>query len=272
MPRERVADLNRYIVSRGWMSLQNAEKTRLLCELGLHPEQALVGTGMLGADEYEEAMSQMDGPNFSVEAIHELPVIRSSRLLRTILDAADAAETHHVYLEQGPHGSDVILSHDIRQEPDFSFPSGPFAALRLRLRRTASASGWNVEEREKGNGFTMLLSRSAFDESAPHALDASDVWNSFWQNPQGLLVLQGQNPTWRQVMESPPESAICFEASDAASCEEALHAALAGKTVLAHTPPSAESWWEAGAEAGIPVRVIAAREHLEGTSWEAHQL
>lgn len=121
-----VSDLLRLCVAEGWIAPRIKEKVRVLVDHGLHPEQALLGTGLLNVDQYGEGLSRVSG----------LPFVRvaqsSSPSLPVWLNTSVCLQARAKVVEMG----DGVLSVALADPTD--------AKARASLRQVAASLGVSI--------------------------------------------------------------------------------------------------------------------------------
>lgn len=185
---------------------------------------------------------------------------RASRLFHSIRSLAEAGGLHSVQIvPRGPHAT-VSFSHQTHIAPSLSFPAARLPAFRLSTQRVAPRYGWNIEPDAARQGFRWTREEPFPD--APHPMEdrLPDV------SSPGLWVLVGVDPyLLSRLCDATAER---MDAADASGQERALHAALAGRKVVA-TAPSIGDWWRPAAEADIPVHLLRCHHAAEGEAWES---
>jgi hypothetical protein len=259
--------------AKGRVTRRDAAAALSLRGHGLHPTQAVVGTGLLKLAEAQEIGFEM--PNFGSVT----PAAGAGRLLHIILRDADIANTHQIRIVPTGSEADIIFDNGGERR----IPTAVLPALSLRAMRVGQRSGWHVHVFPAGIAPALQFVRQRQAGKRRHPADWSMVLDAFRESPVGLLVVVAPDAyvsrhylakfpviqeidNWRSV---PSDRPALYDADLEDGRELALHAALAGRATVALMARSASDWWTPVADAGIPVRVIRSRLTALGPVWEA---
>lgn len=263
--------------SCGLISQRDLLAAESLYRHGLHPMQAVVGTGLMRAKEAGDLGLPL--PVFGSVS----PSQSAGRLLHRILRDADVAGAHQIRIVPTDREADVLFDNG----GDRRIPSAVLPALAMRAQRVGSRLGWHIEVIPVGTGPALQLIRRRAAGEQKHPADWSDVLNGFTSKPFGLLVVVSPDAyvsrhflvkfplvesvdEWR-VMDG--EKPVLYDADCEDGRELALHAALAGRTTVAlMARPGATDWWQSVVDAGISVRVMRSRLTMMGPAWETFQI
>lgn len=201
------------------------------------------------------------------------------RLERAITSAADAGQVHGFWIHANDRLANVFLGHTDHTLPSFAFPRAFLPALRLRLERRSVRSPWVVERTLNGLDQAVHVVRRESYEDAPHPTEWMDGWRAFLKQPIGMFVVVRPDAfIRRQITERFADGEAddtrrrpCWiDARDERGRELALHAALLGRTTVAFAKTD-DAWWREVAQAGIPVRVLAATHLPRQVAWSFHE-
>lgn len=262
--------------SRGRVSRRDAAAAESLHGHGLHPIQAIVGTGLLTPTEARDI--GFDLPNFGSVS----PALNTGRLLRIILRDADVVGAHQIRILPTDREADILFDNGGERR----IPSSVLPALALRAQRVGRRLGWHVEVIPAGTGPALQLIRRRKAGERLHPVDWSGVLDGFRVEPDGLLVVISPDAyvskhflakyplvesmdDWRDLEVDKP---VLYDADRDDGRELALHAALSGRTSVALMARVSDDWWRPVSEAGIPVRVLRSRLTTAGPAWESFQV
>jgi len=262
--------------SQGRVSRRDSAAAISLHGHGLHPAQAVVGTGLLGATEAQDLGFTL--PNFGSVS----PAQDTGRLLHIILRDADHVSAHQIRILPTDREADILFDNGGERR----IPASALPALALRAQRIGSRLGWHVQVIPAGTGPALQLIRKRQAGERRHPADWSGVLDSFRGDPTGLLVVISPDAyvsrhflakyplaqsvdDWR---ESACDKPSLYDADRDDGRELAMHAALAGRTTVALMARVACDWWQPVSEAGIPVRVVRSRLTAHGPAWESFQV
>ncbi|MCE9586032.1 hypothetical protein K8R04_01790 [Candidatus Uhrbacteria bacterium] len=262
--------------SRGRVSRRDSAAAESLHGHGLHPVQAVVGTGLMGADEARELGFSF--PNFGSVS----PGQSTGRLLHIILRDADHACAHQIRIMPTDREADILFDNGGERR----IPASVLPALSMRAQRIGGRLGWHVQAIPAGTGPALQLIRKRVASERLHPADWSGVLDGFRAEPDGLLIVISPDAyvsrhflakyplvesmdEWR---ESDGDKPVLYDADRDDGRELALHAALSGRTTVALMARSANDWWRPASEAGIPVRVVRSRLTTLGPAWESFQV
>ncbi len=324
-----VSDLLALCQTEGFVSPRVRCKVEIMVAHGLHPEQALIGTGLLSPEQYGEALSHLfdlpfvrkqDTPDRSIGVLDLETLSRvnafvvdrdptsalvafcdpsSPEALRMVDGALE-----HLQMTLVPA---VTLWSDVRKKQTRASASA--GTLRRRLETTLSTSGIALVDGEKmharsvtsslmlqlrrkmpegWNGKTVSTSHGHMIEWNPtspyvpgaHPLEWSDAMRRFGQAKGGVqVVIRPDDSAKKMLTDRWPqaEPGTHRQAGDESPClyhieheheqEEALHAALMGRTICVIQSQEEMAWLRPLSEVGIPVTCF--RRHLlpEGAAW-----
>lgn len=208
---------------------------------------------------------------------HQAPHIRTARTSHAVFQDGQSMETW--YLDPQHPRSDLHKDTRVRQ---VTVPSAYLPALGRRLRRSVSTEA-RLSLRPLGQGMALRVQQVPSEE-----LDHPSNW---FQSPlhakahaPGLSVFIGTDPLFRYILRDSvkpssvdidqwrEEEVLSLTVPERADRELLTHALMAGKAATVHVAHPGERWWEALAEAGIPVRVIHKQVLPEGESWVSYEL
>ena len=186
-----VSDLLTVCQGEGWLSPTVQGKTQMMIEQGLHPEQALIGTGIVSIEQYGEALSRLfDVPCVRKTAastrhaslIDEQTLTRArafvtdrdpSSALEAFADPSDPQALQIVDQALQKKGVSLVpavtLWSDLRMQHATSLPSA--ASLRRSLEHTLAQSGTSIFElgHVDSGWYTQHQSLSGHDATWQHA-------------------------------------------------------------------------------------------------------
>lgn len=262
--------------SRGRVSRRDSAAAESLHRHGLLPSQAVVGTGLLEADEARDLGFEL--PNFSSVT----PAQDTNRLLRIILHDADVVRAHQIRILPTDREADILFDNGGERR----IPASVLPALAMRAQRIGGRLGWHVQVIPAGTGPALQLIRKRSTGEQHHPADWSGVLDGFRGKPEGLLVIIAPDAyvsrhflakyplvesvdDWREMKGDKP---VLYDADRDEGRELALHAAISGRITIALMARSANDWWNPASEAGIPVRVVRSRLTTLGPAWESFQI
>ncbi len=211
-----VSDLLAICQGEGWIVPKAREKARILIEHGVHPEQALIGSGLISPDQYGEALTQLfDIPFVRVSpstssALRGASVLNKQDLAqqgaqiidqegKTLLvaftDPSDATVIKQVAEMAQSHGLQlvpaVMLWSDMRLKQSSPSPAVSIGSVRRRLYQALDeASASQIEIGTHGDGW-QVSHRSV--ESLPR------VWQDLLPSASAALALhlhRHKRPSW----------------------------------------------------------------------------
>lgn len=263
--------------SCGLVSQRDSAAAESLHRHGLHPAQAMVGTGLIRAQEAQALGIEL--PNFGSVS----PAQHTGRLLRIILRDANNVSAHQIRIVPTDREADILFDNGGERR----IPASVLPALAMRAQRVGSRLGWHVEVIPAGTGPALQLIRRRIAGERKHPADWSDVLGGFKAEPEGLLVVVSPDAyvsrhflakfplvesmdAWRdQAVDKP----VLYDADREDGRELALHSALSGRTTVAlMARGTTDDWWQSVSEAGIPVRVMRSRLTMLGPAWETFQI
>lgn len=262
--------------TQGRVSRRDAAAALSLHGHGLHPTQAVVGTGLLGSGEAQALGFQI--PSFGSVS----PGQSTGRLLHIILRDADVARAHQIRIMPTDREADILFDNGGERR----IPASVLPALASRAQRIGGRLGWHVQVIPAGTGPALQLIRKRQASDRLHPADWSGVLDGFRTEPEGLLVVIAPDAyvsrhflakyplvesmdEWRESVGDKP---ALYDADRDAGRELALHAALSGRTTVALMARVASDWWQPVSEAGIPVRVLRSRLTVLGPAWESFEV
>jgi|SRR5688572_2314627 len=260
----------------GRVSRRDSAAAQSLHSHGLHPSQAVVGTGLMDADEAQELGFEL--PDFGSVS----PSQSTGRLLHIILRDADVVSAHQIRILPTDREADIIFDNGGERR----IPASVLPALALRAQRVGGRLGWHVQVIPAGTGPALQLIRKRQAGDRIHPVDWSGILEAFRAEPEGLLVVVAPDAyvsrhflakyplvesmdAWR---ESTGDKPVLYDADRDEGRELALHAALSGRITVALMARQAGDWWLPVSEAGIPVRVVRSRLTTLGPAWESFQV
>ncbi len=258
--------------AKGRLTRRDAAAAHALHGHGLHPAQALVGTGLIGVKEYAEYGGD------ALEKGESGSIPKARNLSRLILRDAEKSGTSQVRIIPTGKEADVIFDTGGERR----IPTAALPALVLRMRKMANRSGWHVEVLPAGIGPSLHLIRQR-GARRDHPSDWMSSLADFRAEPSGLLVIIAPDAyvarhflnrmpmaetagSWRELDEDGP---ALYDADKDDGRELALHAVFCGRIAVALQCSVREDWWTSASEAGIPVRVLRSRLTSAGPAWEA---
>ncbi len=296
--------------ARGFLTRMAKERALLLIEEGLHPEQALLGTGLLTRSQYGELVKvcfQTNILSLDMSETHErsslradawvskdaslgVPVLRSDveRYFRRHdpLDlsvawwleklAAHRVTEARIGLEQGQ--GVVLLGSEQRLEPTLTLSREEVPAVQAWLETGYGSKAWHASREEGLEGdWLTLVSRQE-----NHPLTSRTTWKTWFARPQGMVFVI-QPDAWllhelSQLSVLQQQTPV-FDAPrmtrvvspNEQERELALHTVFAGCPVC-WVDEDARVLQDARplAKRGIPVRVIRRRPTCCGSAWELY--
>lgn len=185
-------------------------------------------------------------------------VVHPIRTLRRLFSEADKRGSHQIRLlpsHQSLHaffdaGSDSPMTLPLRESP----------AIRLRLARMGSKSGWHLQTSRSGTEPVLFLVRRK--GSGLHPLEWSQLPTA---DRKGLTLVIA--PDAFTVHQFSGQMAEAFDGDDEDGQEQALHAALAGKPALAVASQDGD-WYKPASLAGVDVRIVRGHRSGSGIAWE----
>lgn len=261
---------------RGRISRRDSAAALSLHSHGLHPAQAVVGTGLLDPTEAKDLGFEL--PNFGSVT----PAQDTRRLLRIILHDANVVSAHQIRILPTDREADILFDNGGERR----IPSAALPALALRAQRVGTRMGWHVQVIPAGTGPALQLIRKRQGGERLHPADWSGVLDDFREQPSGLLVIIAPDAyvsrhflakfpltesvdDWRQSKGDKP---ALYDADRDEGRELALHAAISGRTTIALMGRSGGDWWQPASDAGIPVRVVRSRLTSSGPAWESFEI
>ena len=258
--------------SHGRVSRRDADAVESLYGHGLHPMQAIVGTGLMNAKEAQDFGFAL--PNFGSVS----PAQHTGQLLRNILRDADIVCAHQIRIVPTDREADILFDNGGERR----IPASVLPALAMYAQRFGVRLGWHVEVIPAGTGPALQLIRRRLAGERKHPADWSNILSGFKAEPEGLLVVISPDAyvsrhflakyplvesmdDWRGMAIEKP---VLYDADQEDSRELALHAALAGRATVALMARAADDWWRSVSDAGIPVHVIRSRLTMNGPAWE----
>lgn len=215
-----------------------------------------------------------------------LSTVGSAR--RHLQHALEQASTSRIEIGNDAHGWHV--THDSVQSLErgvIKVASTSAPALTLHLQRHAEQreSNWNLSHHATSHGSILVLQREERNVSQMHPLKWSQAFQEFTQTPRGMLVfvtpvsdiqpkreeygwLEEGEAHWRTHAHMPAVYQV--EAEDGQ--EEAVHAALSGRPVVAHQKTADLGWLEPLQHANIPVSVLERHAVPNGMAWTSRSL
>lgn len=202
----------------------------------------------------------------------------------------DHAATSHV--EMGADANGWHVSHESVQCLDkdlIPHPPSSSSALTLHLLRQkeSSFSDWSIVLHPTSHGAVLSLKRQAKNASQAHPLEWSQIFEAFTQHPEGVLVFvssgvdllqtQAEQYGWLQKKEAvhwrtQPNIPAIYCAEEEAEQEEAMHAALSGRPVVAYQQTSDLRWIEPLQHALVPISVLERHAVPNGMAWTSRSL
>ena len=270
--------------ARQWLTAETARKAAWLLESGLHPEQVLLGTGLITLDQFGELVNE------GLVVPHDpgaCPVTEGPQTTREVLAMLGrVAKEHHAFqircLERADHVTVACDDHPFAQTVA-TFPRAVLSALIYRLKRSSGDDGWTLSQQTVGTGRVILLTRTSSAPDRTHPLHWTNQWNLFRTLPRGLLVIVRPDAYIREQVRrwTPSEETdegtnlMRFEDPQTTEDDERIsHAILAHvpAIVTTHRPAEEAPWVSHAIQAGIPVRVIRGSLSPHGRQWTAYAL
>ncbi len=218
------------------------------------------------------------------------PLAAISHVRRHLQYHLDQASTSHLEVGSDRHG--WHLSHESIQalEPDLiTHPPASAPALTLHLLRHGQQAftDWKLSHHPTSHGAILTLKRQKDQAAQMHPLDWSQTLEMFTRHPQGVLVfvasgqdvlqVQAEQRGWLHQEEgahwrTQPGLPAIYQVEEKESQEEALHAALSGRPVVAYQKTSDVRWAEPLQYAHIPVSILERHVVPNGMAWTSRSL
>ncbi|MCC7522813.1 hypothetical protein IT407_03375 [Candidatus Uhrbacteria bacterium] len=199
-------------------------------------------------------------------------VMHPIRTIKRLFREADQRGAHHIRLLPSEKGFHAFFDSKSDSDEAFSIPMNHVSAIRMRLSRLGSKSGWHAEPSRSGvEPVIRLVRRSG---SGSHPLE----WLSDADDRSGLTVFVAPDAfTVRhligRIRAYEPEghwtdgTTQAYDADDQDGQELAVHAALSGRSAVAVASKDGD-WYQPARESGIPVRIIRGYKTAHGIAWE----
>lgn len=194
------------------------------------------------------------------------------RTIKQLFREADTRGAHHIRLL--PSGQDLHAFFDSKHADDgvVTIPAHHVSAVRMRLSRLGSKSGWHAEHSRSGVEPVIRLTRR--QGSGMHPLE----WLSDAGERSGLTVfvapdaytvrhLIGRIRAYEPEGHWTDDATQAYDADDQDGQELAVHAALSGRSAVAVASKDGD-WYEAARASGVPVRLIRGHKTGNGIAWE----
>lgn len=270
-------------LAKQWLTPEASRKAAWLLDHRLHPEQALLGTGLLSLDQFGELVASGVVAPYERGPVDPENIISPRGVIRRLFDEARSRKAHHIRLtEQAPQVVVRFEDHPF-EKPVFAFPRRLFSAVIFRLVREAPDRGWSTERHPAGAYEALVLVRIEPAAGRAHPIEWSGHWRDYRTVPRGLLVVMQPDAYVKEKIRRWTPSAETDEGRDVVTFhdpagaeeeEEISHALLAGLPVIVWTGRDAErsSFVRTAVEAGIPTRVIRGSLTPHGRQWTAYPL
>lgn len=193
---------------------------------------------------------------------------------RMVAEAERAGLVEFLLIEHGDGARAV--SDTFHPLPIFELSSEELAAFVLFFGRKKKQLGWNLAPERAGLCRAYRITRSG---SGAHPLDWAGL-SGERVGGEGLTVLICHDPYLNGEIGKIPEfthfsdwnrNIRKYDTRSKKSRELALHAALAGESVLALATDD-DAWWNDLPSAGIPVKVLKANVTPQGRTWEVYRV
>lgn len=218
------------------------------------------------------------------------PVASVSSIRRHLLDRLDRAATSH--LEIGADADGWHISHQSIQFLDKDLlphphASAPALAVHVLHQQDPSFSDWNMSLHATSYGAALTLKRQENNAIHTHPLDWSQAFEVFSQHPKGVLIFVSSEQDLLQARakqrgwlpenneghwRTQPELPAIYRVEEEEDQEEAVHASLSGRPVVAYQKTSDLSWAKPLQYAGIPVSVLERHVVPNGMAWTSRSL
>ncbi|MBP6945105.1 hypothetical protein KBD61_05305 [Patescibacteria group bacterium] len=218
------------------------------------------------------------------------PLATVSSIRRQLQNRLDHASTSHVEIGCDTHGWHV--SHQSVQALDrdlitHSPASAPALAMHLLRHRERAFADWSISHSATSHGAVLTLKRQEDQAAQTHPLDWSQAFEVFTQHPEGMLIfvasgqdlvqaraeqqgwlLEKEEAHWR----TQPDLPAVYQVEEEEYQEEAVHAALSGRPVVAYQKTPDVRWAEPLQYAHIPVSILQRHVVPNGMAWTSRSL
>lgn len=218
------------------------------------------------------------------------PLVAISSVRRQLQHRLDQACTSH--LEIGSDAHAWHISHQSVQSLDadlISHPPASASALNLHLshHRKQALAGWNISHHPTSHGAVLTLRRQEDQGTQTHPLDWSQAFEAFTQHANGVLIFvssgqdllrtRAEQQGWLREKEEAhwrtrPDLPAIYQVEEEEYQEEAVHAALSGRPVVAYQKTPDVRWAEPLQYARIPVSILERHAVPNGMAWTSRCL
>ncbi len=207
---------------------------------------------------------------------------------RQLEQTLEQASTSHIEMGNDAHGWHV--THESVQSLDGNVikaasTSAPALLLHLHRHAQQSKSDWNLSHHRTSHGSILVLHREGNAVLESHPLRWSNILQAFTQSPQGMLVfvastadVQAQREEYRWLEEGEAhwrthtQVPALYQVEEEDAQEEAVHAALSGRPVVAHQKTADLRWLKPLQHAHIPVSILERHAVPNGMAWTSRSL
>ncbi len=218
------------------------------------------------------------------------PLAAVSSVRRQLRHHLDEASTSH--LEIGSDTRGWHLFHQGVQSLDaglITHPPASASALTLHLLRHQGQSfaDWNISHEPTSHGAVLALRRPGDHVKERHPLNWSQAFEGFIRHPEGVLIVVSSEQDFLQARaeqqgwlrekkeahwRTQPDLPAIYPVDEEQGQEEAVHAALSGRPVVAYQKNPDMHWAKQLQYAHIPVSILERHRVPNGMAWTSRSL
>lgn len=272
---DEISDLSKFdneLIDQGVLPILITKKAAEIAFT--HPEPGLVHlvekTVLAGSKEFRPSVMLI--AEFRRRRPLSDSLMHPIRAIKRLLREADNRGAHHIRLLPSEQGLHAFFDSKSAADEAFTIPMYQVSAIRMRLSRLGSKSGWHAESSRSGAEPVIRLVRKS--GSGMHPLD----WLPGSGQRSGLTVfvapdayavrhLIGRIRAYEPEEHWTNEATQAYDADEQDGQELAMHAALSGRSAVAVASTDGD-WYQPARESGIPVRIIRGHKTAHGIAWE----